>query len=151
LRRQRRGWLWVIVQTILVAGVVASLTFPPHVRVTALRWAGLALALTGAALFTWAYRTLGRSFTVFPRPKRGAHLATEGPFALVRHPTYLAGVLFFAGCSLAYAWWGLAATAVLALFWILKARREEHHLRDRFPAYAGYTSRVRSRFVPFVF
>jgi protein-S-isoprenylcysteine O-methyltransferase Ste14 len=141
----------VIAQTILVAGVIASWSIPPRVHITALHWAGLALALTGAALFVWAHRTLAQSFTMFPKPKPGGRLVTDGPFALVRHPMYLAGVLFFGGCSLGLAWWGLAATGVLALFWVLKARREERHLRERFPAYAQYVERVRRRFVPLVY
>jgi protein-S-isoprenylcysteine O-methyltransferase Ste14 len=141
----------VIAQTILVAGVIASWSIPPRVHITALHWAGLALALTGAALFVWAHRTLAQSFTMFPKPKPGGRLVTDGPFALVRHPMYLAGVLFFGGCSLGFAWWGLAATGVLALFWVLKARREERHLRERFPAYAEYAERVRRRFVPLVY
>jgi protein-S-isoprenylcysteine O-methyltransferase Ste14 len=151
LIRKGRGWLWVIAQTILVVGVVASWSFPPRVHVTALHWVGLALALSGAALFMWAYRTLGDSFTIFPQPKAEAELATDGPFALVRHPMYLAGVLFFAGCSLGFAWWGLAATGVLALFWVFKARREERHLSERFPSYGEYRERVRRQFIPFVY
>lgn len=143
--------IWVVAQFLVMAGVVVSWYFPPHYDVTALHWAGLAVALTGVALAVWARRTLGRSFTMFPRPKPGAKLVTDGPFALVRHPIYAGGILLFAGCSLAFSPWGLAATLVLALLWAAKARVEERRLAERFPAYAAYRERVRKRLLPFVY
>jgi protein-S-isoprenylcysteine O-methyltransferase Ste14 len=143
--------IWVVAQFIVMAGVGVSWHFPPHYHVTALLWAGLAVALTGVALFVWARRALGGSFTIFPRPKPGARLVTDGPFALVRHPIYSGAILAFAGCSLAFSPWGLAATLVLALVWAGKARVEERHLAERFPEYADYRRRVRKRLLPLVY
>ena len=143
--------IWVLAQFIVMGGVVVSWHFPPHYHVVALYWAGLAVALTGVALMVWARRTLGRSFTMLPRPKAGARLVTDGPFALVRHPIYGGAILFFAGCSLAFSPWGLAATFVLALLWAGKSRVEERHLAARFPAYADYRMRVRKRLVPLLY
>ena len=37
---------------------------------------------------------------------------------------------------------GLVLTAVLALFWVAKARKEERHLIERFPEYADYRRRT---------
>ena len=45
----------------------------------------------------------------------------------------------------------LAATLALALLWAAKARVEERHLSDRFPAYAEYRRRVRKRLLPLVY
>lgn len=61
----------------------------------------------------------------------------------MRHPIYVGGVLFVAGLSLVFSAYGLALTAVLALFWIAKARLEERHLSERFPSYAAYRRRTR--------
>jgi protein-S-isoprenylcysteine O-methyltransferase Ste14 len=55
---------------------------------------------------------------------------------------YVGGVSFFAGLSLVFSAYGLALTAVLALFWIAKARLEERHLLQRFPEYAEYRRRT---------
>ena len=143
--------IWVLAQFIVMGAVVVSWHFPPHYHVTALIWAGLAVALTGVALMIWARRTLGGSFTMFPRPKAGARLVTDGPFALVRHPIYGGAILLFGGCSLAFSPWGLAATFALALLWTGKSRVEERHLGARFPAYADYRRRVRKRLVPLVY
>lgn len=143
--------IWVLAQFLVMAGVVASWHFPPHYHVTVLLWVGLSVALTGVALFVWARKALGGSFSVFPRPKPGARLVTDGPFALVRHPIYGGALLVFAGCSLAFSPSGLAATLVLALLWAGKARVEERHLTERFPEYADYRRRVRKRLLPLVY
>ena len=143
--------IWVVAQFIAMAGVVLSWRYTPHSHVTALHWAGLAVALTGVAMMVWARRTLGRSFSMFPRPKPAGRLVTDGPFALVRHPIYGGAILFFAGCSIAFSPWGLAATLALALLWAGKARVEERRLSERFPAYADYRRRVRKRLVPLVY
>jgi protein-S-isoprenylcysteine O-methyltransferase Ste14 len=150
-RWRKRGVLWVIAQLLLFGVVAWSLSLPPHPQLAAAHWIGVALALTGVALFTWSRRTLGRSFTPFPKPKDDAQLATSGPYALVRHPIYTAVLLFFVGFSLIFGWWGLAATALLALLWVFKVRVEERYLQRQFPQYDAYRRRVRRRFVPFVF
>jgi protein-S-isoprenylcysteine O-methyltransferase Ste14 len=44
----------------------------------------------------------------------------------------------------------LVPTAALGAVFDGKRRREEAWLRERLPSYAGYTRRVRHRFIPFV-
>jgi protein-S-isoprenylcysteine O-methyltransferase Ste14 len=103
---------------------------------------GFLVAALGLALGTWAGRTMGRSLSPFPRPPRDAELVDRGPYRYLRHPIYVGGVLFFGGLSLVFSVWGLALTAVLAAFWIAKARLEERHLVSRFPEYADYRRRT---------
>jgi protein-S-isoprenylcysteine O-methyltransferase Ste14 len=103
---------------------------------------GWIVAAAGAILVVWAGRTMGSSFTPFPRPRRDAELVERGPFRLVRHPVYVGGILFFAGLSLVFSVYALALTGVLAVFWIAKARREERYLVERFPGYADYQRRT---------
>jgi protein-S-isoprenylcysteine O-methyltransferase Ste14 len=100
------------------------------------------VAAFGLGLGIWAGRTMGRSLSPFPRPPRDAELVDRGPYRYLRHPIYVGGVLFFAGLSLVFSVWGLALTAVLAAFWIAKARLEERHLVSRFPEYADYRRRT---------
>jgi protein-S-isoprenylcysteine O-methyltransferase Ste14 len=85
---------------------------------------------------------MGPSLSPFPRPPRGAELVDRGPYRVLRHPIYVGGALFFAGLSLVFSAWGLALTAVVAVFWIAKARLEERHLLERFPEYAEYRRRT---------
>ncbi len=148
---RERGGAWVVAQSALVFLIVASSRLPPRVHVAALGWLGIALAASGAVVFVWSMRTLGRSFTMFPRPLPEHELVTRGPYALVRHPMYSAGILFFGGVSLSFSWLGVALTGALAVLWAAKARVEERFLGERFPEYSDYRRRVRRRLVPFVY
>jgi protein-S-isoprenylcysteine O-methyltransferase Ste14 len=103
---------------------------------------GWGLAAAGLGLAVWAGWTMGHSLSPFPRPPRDAELVDRGPFRYLRHPIYVGGVLFFAGISLVFSVYALALTAVLAAFWIAKARLEERHLVERFPDYAEYRRRT---------
>jgi protein-S-isoprenylcysteine O-methyltransferase Ste14 len=103
---------------------------------------GYVIAALGLALAVWAGVTMGQSLSPFPKPRRRAELVDHGPFRVLRHPIYVGGALFFAGLSLVFSAWGLALTAVLAVFWLAKARLEERHLLARFPEYAEYRRRT---------
>jgi protein-S-isoprenylcysteine O-methyltransferase Ste14 len=135
--RSHRGGGWVAAQLVLFALIVASWFFGPGV--TRLGWL---LALTGASVAGAAIQAMGRSLTPFPAPKTEGQLVVRGPYSRFRHPMYVGGVLFFAGLSLVFSVYGLALTAVLAVFWFFKARLEERLLVERFPEYADYRNRT---------
>jgi protein-S-isoprenylcysteine O-methyltransferase Ste14 len=132
-----RGGGWVAAQLVLIALIVATWFFGPKVT-----YFGLVLTVLGAALVAWSARELGTSLTPFPKPLPRGKLIETGPYRVLRHPIYVGGTLFFAGLSLAFSAWGLALTALLALFWVAKARLEERHLLARFPEYAEYRRRT---------
>jgi protein-S-isoprenylcysteine O-methyltransferase Ste14 len=138
-----------------VMGVVIGVGFvPPHWPTGAhgaLSAIGAALAATGGGIAVWASRLLGRGFTPYPKPLSTAELVEAGPFAVVRHPVYAGGLLFFLGYSVYASAPALVATGILAVVWALKARVEERHLRERYAGYAEYASRVRFRLMPFVY
>lgn len=103
---------------------------------------GFLPAALGAGLVAWSARELGPSFTPFPKPPPQGELVETGPYRVLRHPIYVGGVLFAAGLSLVFSAYGLALTALLAVFWVAKARLEERHLGERFPDYAEYRRRT---------
>jgi len=142
---------WVVAQTLLMGGVVASWFFPPWVRGVAPQVVGGALLATGVVILVTARAAMGASFTVRPQPRAGGALVTSGPFRIVRHPTYLGAFFCLAGGSLFRSWTGLGLTGALALLWAGKARVEERYLTSRFPEYADYRRRVRHRLVPFLY
>ena len=150
----KRGAGWVWGQFALIGVIAALCIVPPRWPHATWPWlwlVGFALVLAGLAGGAWSTSTLGRSLTFFPRPLADAQLVVRGPYRFVRHPIYGAGLLLFLGLSLCRGPLVLAATACLAVFWALKARVEERHLRSRYPDYAVYAERVRYRLLPLVF
>ena len=109
-------------------------------------WPPLAVAaLVGA--WTLRHNRIG-NFGVMPEPIARAKLVTTGPYAYVRHPMYLAVLLFGAGMLSGWqAWPHAAAFAALAIVLHVKALREEALLRERFPEYGVYASRT-ARMLP---
>lgn len=113
-------------------------------------WAVLPLA--GAVLVgAWTlWHNRPGNFGVMPEPRAHARLVTTGPYAYVRHPMYLAVLLF--GAGMVAGWRGAAhavAFAALAAVLHAKASREEKLLAARFTGYAAYAARTK-RLVPFV-
>lgn len=108
------------------------------------------LMLAAVALFAWAARTLGANWALVARTRAEHRLVTEGPFAFVRHPIYLAMAFFLLGFALATHHGERLAVAlpVFLLGTLIRVRYEERLLRDRFGSgYDAYAARVR-RFVP---
>ena len=136
------GWVWAqfaLMVVNLALGVLPP-RWPEWVRVL-----GVLLLLAGVAVFVWAARTLGGSFTAYPRPRPEATLVEDGPYRFVRHPVYSAGVLVLLGYGLITSVVATAAVPAITVLWWLKSRVEERHLAARFPAYADYRRRVRRR------
>ena len=146
-----RGDRWVVAQFVLMALVVAAGWLPPGWPGPA-DWVlpafGAVGSLLGALVAVWAWRTLDRAATPFPRPSEGGQLIETGPYAYVRHPIYTAGLLFFAGYVLATSPAALVPLVALAVLWRNKAALEEELLERRYPEYRDYRSRVRGAFVP---
>jgi protein-S-isoprenylcysteine O-methyltransferase Ste14 len=130
--------------------VLAALT-PP---LGGVRWwsslgLGLALVVLGAVGVGLAGRDLGRALTPLPIPN-GEGLVARGLYRWARHPMYTSLVVICAGVAMgsgtAQSW---LATALLAMFFMVKARMEERYLVTAYPGYRDYGARV-GRFVPVV-
>ena len=111
---------------------------------------GIIVAACGSVLLILGVRALGDSFTPLPRPRALAELRRDGIYGRVRHPIYGGVLLLALGWSVAWAPLGLAPTALLAVVFELKARREEAWLAELHPEYAGYRARTPRRFVPWL-
>jgi protein-S-isoprenylcysteine O-methyltransferase Ste14 len=74
---------------------------------------------------------------------------STGPYALVRHPMYAAGLVLLCGIPIALgSWWGVLVFAAIlpALLWRLFD--EEKFLAKNLPGYLEYQSQVRYRLIP---
>ena len=149
-----RGGGWVVAQFLVMGlAVAAALTTPgwPGAWRVPLLVVGLALAQAGLVVAIWSARVHGRSLTPFPRPASGGALVVRGPYAVVRHPIYAGGLLFFGGLALANGPVTAVVVCGLGVLWAFKLRVEERHLVSRYPGYAAYCERVRSRLVPGIY
>jgi protein-S-isoprenylcysteine O-methyltransferase Ste14 len=112
--------------------------------------AGVVLLALGAFTGLWALASnRPGNFNIRPEPKEGGRLVTHGPYRWVRHPMYLAVLLFSAAFATAGDAWQWAALAALAAVLFAKARREERGMALAHPGYADYRARTRA-IVPFI-
>jgi protein-S-isoprenylcysteine O-methyltransferase Ste14 len=83
--------------------------------------------------------------------ERGHKVSDSGPYAYVRHPMYAAALPFLAGMPLLLgSWWGLVCVPLLIAGIGYRAVREERMLAAQLEGYAEYATRVRYRFVPYI-
>jgi protein-S-isoprenylcysteine O-methyltransferase len=109
-----------------------------------LTWTALAAMVSGLALRTWAVALLGPWFTWNVTVQPGQQLVTDGPYRLVRHPSYTGAlVVFVASCLLLRSWIaaGLAAVALTVAF-LRRIRYEEALLTTTFANYTSYAGRT---------
>jgi protein-S-isoprenylcysteine O-methyltransferase Ste14 len=76
---------------------------------------------------------------------------STGPYALVRHPMYLAIILMFMFSPLALgSYYGLIPTITLPVLLICRLINEENLLKKDLPGYLDYTKKTKYRLIPFI-
>jgi protein-S-isoprenylcysteine O-methyltransferase Ste14 len=97
---------------------------------TALRIAGLAIAIPSLLLLVLARIQLGRAFSV---EAKATTLVTAGLYSRIRNPIYIFGALTLAGFILwANQPWLLLCLAVLIPMQVVRSRKEERVLAEKF-------------------
>jgi protein-S-isoprenylcysteine O-methyltransferase Ste14 len=116
-----------------------------------LQWLSLALLAAAYALCLWAMR-VNRFFSSVVRIQsdRGHVLITSGPYAYIRHPGYLAGLVIVLASGLALdSWLATALLVILSLpFLLYRAVTEDRILLAELPGYRAYAASVRWRVIP---
>ncbi|MGH8651904.1 MAG: methyltransferase [Gammaproteobacteria bacterium] len=83
--------------------------------------------------------------------ERGHTVVSTGPYRYVRHPMYAAFALFTLGTALLLgSWYGLLGGLLLIGMVAWRAVQEERVLREELEGYSAYMTRVRYRFVPYL-
>jgi protein-S-isoprenylcysteine O-methyltransferase Ste14 len=136
------AWLWVI-------GADAVRFRWSHVPL----WLSVIGAIAVFAVFALTREVYRANHFAIPfveiQSGRGHRVVDSGPYAIVRHPMYVAAILFFIGTPLMLgSWWGLACAPVLTVALGYRTLREEALLIVGLPGYREYCERVRYRFVP---
>lgn len=111
---------------------------------------GYLLLVVGLILTTWAGSV--NKFaerTVRIQTDRGHKVIDTGPYALVRHPGYLAAFFWFAGIALALgSFWALVPGAVASTILVVRTFLEDQTLQKELEGYREYVARVRYRLIP---
>ncbi len=137
----------------LVAGALSPLVARFEIVLPTPRWlslAGLPLTLAGLGLRIWSAITLGRFYTRTLRIAADQHVVQSGPYAVVRHPGYLADLVMWLGFGLCSGSWLVASTitAVMVRAYARRIHAEEAMLCLALgEAYERYSERT-SRLVP---
>jgi len=146
---------WLVLLPLLAALVVTGLdvrlgwsTVPLPVQI-----AGLVLVVLGILFAGWVLVTNPfASSAVRIQQDRGQHVISTGPYALVRHPMYLAVLVVCLGSGPALgSWWGGLAFLTLLPVFVRRTLLEDRMLNDELAGYREYAARVRWRVVPHVF
>ena len=107
---------------------------------------------TAAWLFRAAATEMGRNWSIVARTRADHQLVRSGPFAIVRHPIYLAMWLYLFSLGIAFGHW-LTLLAGLPFFLagtLIRVREEEKLLRAQFGEdHARYVREVPA-FIPYI-
>ena len=112
---------------------------------------GFLIIAAGYALVFWAMQVNRfASSVVRIQSDRGQYAVTSGPYALIRHPAYAAGIVIVLASGIALGSW-LAAAFLVAIglpFLLYRAVTEDRILQRQLPGYADYAQRVKWRLAP---
>jgi protein-S-isoprenylcysteine O-methyltransferase Ste14 len=103
------------------------------------------LIVIGNGFCAFAITHLGRSFSVMAEARK---VVSSGPYAIVRHPLYLAEIIAYVGVLIQY--WSIAALLLVIVqfgFQIKRMLNEEVLLRETFADYGQYMMRT-ARLIP---
>lgn len=117
------------------------------------QWLGLLVMALGLLLRYGSIHWLGPMFTRFVQVLPDHKLVTNGPYSLVRHPSYTGLLVFFTGMGIALGDWLslLFLTLIPPIGVIYRIKVEERALLKAFgQEYRAYMHRVKG-LVPFVF
>jgi protein-S-isoprenylcysteine O-methyltransferase Ste14 len=130
---------------------VPALRLPRAMQVPAF-FLGTVLLIGGSLLRRHCWRVLGEYFTGEVQARIDQPVINRGAYHWVRHPSYTAGTLMFAGIGLALGNWGSLAVMVLVtvgVYWYRVAVEERALIQTIGEPYVAYM-RGTKRFIPFI-
>ena len=112
----------------------------------------IAIQSAGIALGLWAIRSIGENnWSVYPIPNKHSTITSTGPFGYIRHPMYLALLLFMGGITLrSYGWFVWLVYGLLLILLVLKIVYEERQLLAKHAEYTDYKNKTKKRLIPYI-
>jgi protein-S-isoprenylcysteine O-methyltransferase Ste14 len=106
------------------------------------------LVLLGYGLFVLVLRENSYASRVV-EVEQGQRVITTGPYAVVRHPMYVAALVTFSSTPVALgSWWALGLVVPLVAVLVARIRHEERLLRKDLEGYQEYAETTRYRLIP---
>jgi protein-S-isoprenylcysteine O-methyltransferase len=145
------GGMWIALLIAFGLAFVRAWSFPSGAQLP-LFAVGLSLIILGSMLRRYCFRTLGQYFTGDVRARSDQPVIRAGPYRLVRHPSYTAGMMMFIGIGLALGSWFsfiLLTIATIATY-CYRVVVEERALLDAIgEPYRSYMKETK-RFIPYI-
>jgi protein-S-isoprenylcysteine O-methyltransferase Ste14 len=135
--------------TIFFTILVHSLLFWRAQINSSLAAVGAALLATGALLYLRTLPHLACGYNPMVSVRAGQRVCTDGPYALVRHPSYAGQMLMMLGTALLMQHYDYLALPIPLYIMYRTARAEEALLDKHYREYSGYRQRT-WMFVPYV-
>lgn len=141
-----RGELYFFAQAALILCVLGGGI--PFIGDFLMLLLGPGLLVLGLGVVVVSVTDLGTSLSPWPKPS-GEGLRTDGLYSKLRHPMYAGALAACAGLSIVTGSASrLLLTALLLYVLEVKSDFEEAQLREAYPEYAEYASRVKNKFFP---
>ena len=122
-----------------------SISLPVAVRI-----AFAVFSVGGIVLISWDERAMAKNLSVSLQIRKEQVLVRNGPYALIRHPIYVASWTFLVGISLQTSNWLVIAicAGLLTVLFVYRIPKEEEMLLEHFgEPYRNYM-KVTGRFLP---
>lgn len=145
------GGMWIALLLAFLLAFVRAWMFP-RPALLPLFAAGVTLILSGSLLRRYCFSTLGKYFTGDVRARADQPVIRTGPYTLIRHPSYTAGIMMFAGIGLALGNWvsfALVTVGAIATYAYRVAIEERALLATIGEPYRDFM-KDRKRFIPYI-
>jgi protein-S-isoprenylcysteine O-methyltransferase Ste14 len=116
-------------------------------------WLGAVVIITGLILRVWAIITLGKSFRTTIETQKDQKVVKEGPYKLIRHPSYSGAILICLGYGIAFQnWLSLIVLIVIPLIAITYRipYEEAAMINELGEEYIDYQKKTK-KLIPYIF
>jgi protein-S-isoprenylcysteine O-methyltransferase Ste14 len=146
----------IVIQLAIYVLIIISVIFATNGIAILPDWCfyvGIISMLAGIVFRQWSIWVLGGFFSVNVRIVTGHEIVKEGPYRVIRHPSYTGMYLILIGLGLAFRTWAgtIITIALFAPVIYYRIRVEENALKEEFgERYIEYSKKTK-RLVPFIY
>ena len=154
IKREKYSSYAFMIASIFVSGYIGSALASSGIAMLPswVSYLGIVLMVLGILLRQWSIAVLGRFFSPIVATQEGQKVVDEGPYRLVRHPSYAGLFLILVGLGLAWQSWGaillLVVISGLALGYRIYVE-EKVLISELGDDYVKYSKRTK-RIIPYI-